>query len=118
MEYNTVCHVEFDATDLVSAQKFYEGLFGWTFCPFGDEMLVFQSGERHLGGITKVDKVSNGSSPSVWFNVEDLDASLAKVEELGGNIHTAKSMLPDVGWTACALDLDGNEVGLVEFVKA
>lgn len=114
---NTVCHIEFDVTDLARAQAFYEGLFGWSFRSFG-EMVVFASGDDHIGGMTRVDEVKAGSSPSVWFDVVDLDEMLAKATTLGAKTIADKQMLPGVGFTAQVADLDGNRIGLVQFVKS
>lgn len=64
---NRICHIEFHVTDVARAQRFYEGLFGWTFRPFHDEMVVFGFGDEHIGGLQRVDAVTSGSSPSIWF---------------------------------------------------
>lgn len=114
---NTVCHVEFDSTDLERSQRFYEGLFGWKFRAFTDQMVVFGTDEGHVGGLERVDRVTAGSSPSVWFDVDDLDAYVAKVNGLGGNLLREKSRVPHVGWSAQVADPDGNPVGLVQFVE-
>lgn len=114
---NTVCHIEFDVTDLHRAQAFYEGLFGWSFRSFG-EMVVFAAGDEHIGGMTRVDEVKAGASPSVWFDVVDLDEILAKATHLGAKSLAEKQMLPGVGFTAQVADLDGNPIGLVQFVKS
>ena len=79
---NTVCHIEFDVTDIARSQSFYEGLFGWSFRAFGD-MVVFAAGDDHIGGMTKVDAVRAGASPSVWFDVTDIDEKLATAAKLG-----------------------------------
>jgi predicted enzyme related to lactoylglutathione lyase len=114
---NQVCHIEFDVTDLERAQAFYEGLFGWHFRSFGD-MVVFGAGSDHVGGLTKVDQVTVGSSPSVWFDAEDLDATLKKGGELQAKTLAEKKLLEGVGYTAQIADPDGNPIGLVQFVKS
>ena len=40
---NTVCHIEFDVTDIARSQSFYAALFGWSFRAFGD-MVALQAG--------------------------------------------------------------------------
>ncbi len=114
---NTVCHIEFDVTDIPRAQAFYEGLFGWSFRAFG-EMVVFAAGDDHIGGMTRVDVVKAGASPSVWFDVVDIDENLTKAAELGAPTLAEKKMLPGVGFTAQVADPDGNPIGLVQFVKS
>jgi uncharacterized protein len=117
MACNTVCHVEFDSTDLERSQRFYEGLFGWKFRQFTDQMVVFGTDDGHVGGLEKVDAVSPGSTPSVWFQVADIDTCLSKVPGLGGSVLRPKGDLPHVGWSAQAADPDGNPVGLVQFAE-
>jgi len=112
---NTVCHVEFDSTDLERSQRFFEGLFGWKFRAFTDKMVVFGTDEGHVGGLEKVDAVRPGTTPSVWFRVPDIEAYVAKASGLGGSVLREKTELPHVGWSAQLADPDGNPVGLVQF---
>ncbi|MBX7131734.1 MAG: VOC family protein [Fimbriimonadaceae bacterium] len=114
---NTICHIEFDVTDIARSQSFFEALFGWSFRAFGD-MVVFAAGDDHIGGMTKVDTVKAGDSPSVWFDVADLDEKLATAAKLGAKTLSEKNMLPGVGFTAQVADPDGNPIGLVQFVKS
>lgn len=118
MGMNTVCHVEFDSTDLGRSQRFYEGLFGWKFRQFSDSMVVFGTDEGHVGGLEKVDTVAPGKTPSVWFQVADIETELGKVPGLGGSVLRGKTDLPHVGWSAQVADPDGNPVGLVQFAEA
>jgi uncharacterized protein len=115
MSVNTFCHIEFQSTDMARTQAFLGGMFGWYFRAFDDDMVVFGLGDEHLGGLTKVDKVEAGMSPTVWIQVLDVDASLAKAESLGGKIVTGKQPVPNVGWSGLVADQDGNHIGLVQF---
>src|SRR5690349_15971098 len=99
MSMNSVCHVEFDSTDLERSQRFYEGLFGWKFRAFSDEMVVFGTDEGHVGGLEKREKVTPGSSPSVWFQVSEISEYTAKAAGLGGSVVREKTDLPHVGWS-------------------
>lgn len=115
MANNTFCHIEFQVTDLGRAQKFYGDLFEWKFRAFGDEMVVFGAGDDHLGGLTKVDTVASGLSPSVWIEADNIEKYLSAAVAAGGAVHSQKSEVPHVGWSAVILDPDGNHVGLVQF---
>lgn len=117
MAKNTICHVEWDVTDLDRAQKFYAAVFDWTFRAFGDDMVVFGVGDQHLGGLMKVDAVRAGSSPSVWIEVEDVDRFLDKAKAAGGSVLKSKSPVPNVGWSGQFQDPDGNAVGIVQFAQ-
>jgi uncharacterized protein len=112
---HSVCHIEFSVTDIARSQAFYESLFGWTFRSFGGEMVVFGKDEKHIGGLQVASSVTPGTSPSVWFDVEDVEAMAQKAASLGGSIVEAKDEVPHVGWVAIVGDPDGNRVGLVQF---
>lgn len=114
--YNSICHIELEVTDLNRSRAFYEGLFGWKFADFAiPDMMIFGQGDTHLGGLMRVDEVHAGRSPSIWFRVEDLDGMVARAQELGGSVVSPRSPVPNVGWSACVGDPDGNPVGLVEY---
>jgi predicted enzyme related to lactoylglutathione lyase len=115
MAKNQVCHIEWTVTDLVRAQRFYAAMFDWSFQEFGSDMVVFGAGTEHIGGLTKAETVSIGTSPSVWIETDDIDAQLEKALALGGVCASPKSPVPGVGWSAVAADPDGNPIGLVQF---
>lgn len=115
MNYNNLCHVEYFVRDLDQAQAFYQGLFGWDFRSFGDDMRVFGQQGNHIGGLAKRDTVNPGESPSLWFQVQDLEATMARAVELGGQRASERSDVPGVGWSGVVADPDGNAVGLVQY---
>jgi hypothetical protein len=77
---------ELSSPDTAASTTFYSGLFGWDVAPFEgiDNYFVIRVGEASNGGITVPQ--APGTSPHwlVYFGVDDLDASLAKLEQLGG----------------------------------
>jgi predicted enzyme related to lactoylglutathione lyase len=81
---------ELGTPDLDGSAAFYGGLFGWTTEPIeGGDMpyLVIKTADgRNNGGIRP--PMPPGTPPFwlVYFAAEDLDASLARVSELGGNV--------------------------------
>jgi predicted enzyme related to lactoylglutathione lyase len=81
---------ELNSPDLDASSAFYGGLFGWTVAPFGggpEPYLSIKNGDANAGGIRPL---SQPGAPPYWlayFGVEDLDAALAKVAELGGTKH-------------------------------
>lgn len=117
MAKNSICHIEFESTDLARSQAFLEKMFEWTFRSFGDTMVVFGLGDTHLGGLQKVETVSAGRSPSVWVEVDDVDAYLSKASGCGGAIKSGKSLVEGVGWSAEITDPDGSSIGLVQFER-
>lgn len=114
--YHNICHIEIEVTDLDAGRAFYEGLFAWKFSDFGiPDMVVFGQDDKHIGGLMRVDQVSAGNSPSIWFRVKDVDASVAQAQALGAGVLSPKSAVPNVGWSACITDPFGNHVGMVQF---
>jgi predicted enzyme related to lactoylglutathione lyase len=88
-----LCWNELASPDLDASAAFYRDLFGWTIEPYeGTERpyLVIRNGDRGNGGIRPAQQ---GEPPnwSAYFATEDVDASLAKVEELGG-----KQLMPPI----------------------
>ncbi|HXW59558.1 MAG TPA: VOC family protein [Solirubrobacteraceae bacterium] len=78
---------ELASPDLDESQAFYGGLFGWTFSPLQgspEPYLVIENAERGNGGIRPLAPPGMPPHWLVYFGVEDLDASLAKLAELGG----------------------------------
>ncbi len=78
---------ELVSPDLDASSAFYGGLFGWSVAEFeGSPMkyLSIKNGEANNGGMREPQE---GEPPCwlVYFGVEDIDAALAKVTELGGS---------------------------------
>ena len=51
--------------------------------------------------------------PIVYFGVEDVDAAIARVKELGGT-GGEKQEIPGVGYYAHCADTEGNLIGLYQ----
>jgi predicted enzyme related to lactoylglutathione lyase len=49
-----------------------------------------------------------------YITIESVDEYLAKVKKLGGKILVPKQQVPTVGWIVAALDLEGNQFGLLQ----
>jgi predicted enzyme related to lactoylglutathione lyase len=110
----TLVHFEFPADDAGRARGFWSGLFGWKFRDAGipgmDYQLV-QTGPGQGGAVYPSDGGRRG--PIVYFDTDDIDASIAKVRELGGNA-ADKQPIPHVGWFAPCSDTEGNEFSLFQ----
>ena len=74
---------EIGVSSTVRAREFYGALFGWTF-ETGPAMKGFAISTPGVpGGMHPGDK---GAWPYVFFRVDDMDAALKRVVELGGEI--------------------------------
>ena len=106
-----IVHVEFLAEDVDRAQRFWSGLFGWNFGDSGMPGMDYrmaQTGEQSGAAIYASD--SRGH-PKYYFDTDDIDASSAKVRELGGTADE-KAPVPTHGWFAVCTDSEGNEFHL------
>jgi uncharacterized protein len=105
-------HVEFPAGDTQKARDFWGGLFGWQFQAFEgspSEYHMTQFSETQGGAITEAEGDKRG--PRVYFDVDDINVSTARVSELGGQGGQALPV-PTMGWFAVCSDSEGNEFGL------
>ncbi len=85
------------------ARGFYSGLFGWQFQPFeegGDYQMTYEA-----GGAVYTSPESKGIV--VYFGTSDIDSSVAKVRELGGESCRAPGH-PE-RWPLCHLHRHGRE---------
>jgi len=77
-----VVHIEFAAQDMNRAQKFWEGVGGWSIADSGMpgiDYRMFQEGDQ--GGALME---SDTKGPVVYLGSDDIDADLGKVSELRG----------------------------------
>lgn len=109
---------ELDTRDLPGAERFYGAVFGWTAEPIEqDGDVVYASWKlagRTVGGIMPMNESFPAEVPANWlvyFGVDDLDASVRKVEELGGQVRMPRMQMP-AGAFAVVADQHGATLGL------
>lgn len=86
-EHEKLNYVEFAAKDLEQTKKFFIHVFDWKFEDYGPEYIAF-SNQGLDGGFFKAELSStteNGGALLVFFSHE-IEATLSKVEEAGGQI--------------------------------
>ena len=96
-----LCWNELAAADLDSAPDFYGGLFGWT-----TRYLTVKNVEAVNGGMREK-QPEEPPNWSVYFAVEDVDAALARVTELGGGAIAGPFEMAGTAKTAVARDPQG-----------
>ncbi len=90
-EPGAFCWNELNTRDPDKARGFYGELFNWTFDEIEHPMttmLTIKNGDRYNGSIFKMVE-QMGDMPACWmayFSVEDCDATVAKLVELGGQV--------------------------------
>jgi len=77
-------YVEFPATDIAAAKRFYANAFGWRFTDYGPDYTSFEDG-RLSGGFRKVERAAAGG-PLIVLYARDLEKALARVREAGAKI--------------------------------
>jgi predicted enzyme related to lactoylglutathione lyase len=111
-----VVHVEFPSQDADRAQRFWEGVGGWSFQDSGMpgiDYRMFQDGESGGAVFPKEGSMADVEGPVLYFGSDDIDADLAKVRELGGEAED-KQPIPTVGWFARCKDTEGNPFSLFQ----
>jgi len=107
-------HFEVLAQDADRATKFYSGVFGWEFSDSGmpgiDYRMV-RTGEDQGGAVMASESGKTGLV--VYFDTDDIDASVAKVREAGGDAED-KQPIPGIGWFSGCKDTEGNEFSLYQ----
>jgi len=103
-------HFELPAEDTARARGFWSGVFGWSFADpgMGVEYWMTRTGDEQGGAV-----YPGEGGLLLYFDSEDIDATLAKVAELGGKAGD-KSPIPHVGWFAHCTDTEGNTFGIFQ----
>jgi uncharacterized protein len=105
-------HFEIAASDDSRAMDFYKSVFGWDFqdagMPGGTYNLT-QAGGEPGGAVYAMEGVE--PSVLVYFDTDDIEGSIAKVRDAGGQADD-KQPIPSVGWFSLCTDTEGNRFGL------
>jgi predicted enzyme related to lactoylglutathione lyase len=86
-EHAKINYVEFAARDLGATKSFFQAAFGWAFTDYGPDYAAF-AGQGLDGGFYRADQAASTASGSalIVFYSHDLEATLARVVEAGGQV--------------------------------
>src|SRR5260221_13917533 len=103
-----IVHFELPSTDADRASAFWNGLFGWSFESSAMEEFDYRMSPTSEGcaGAIFPDPSKAGTGPLVYFDTDDVDASVAQVRELGGQ-GADKSPVGGHGWFSVCHDTEG-----------
>jgi len=117
-----VVHFEIPFDDGDRARSFYQSAFGWNIVhvpemsytmvstgPMSEQGPSLEPG--YIGG-GMMQRADGFQGPVITVDVDDIDASLAKVEELGGTTVRARQEVGQMGFAAYFTDPEGNLMGL------
>lgn len=107
-----IVHFEIPADDTEAARAFWGGLFGWRFEAYPGAPGEYSNAridETSGAAITGMEPGRRGAR--AYFDVDDIDAGIARVAELGGQADP-KMPVPGMGWFSMCRDPHGNDFGL------
>lgn len=117
-----VVHFEIPADDLSRASEFYRAAFGWDVSSVaGMDYAMLGTTTSDASGMPKDPGAINGgmllrdearTGPIITVDVDDIDAALQRIEDLGGAIVLPKQEVMGMGYTAYFVDSEGNVMGL------
>ena len=103
-----IVHYELEAEDADRAQAFWSGLFGWQFQGSGMPEMDYRMAQiSDTAGVAIYPSKQRQGFPNVYHATGDLDASAARIRELGGEAGE-KTPVPGHGWFAACKDTEGN----------
>jgi len=103
-------YIEFNVKDIPRAKQFYGDVFGWTFTDYGPEYCEFRDG-RLSGGFATAHTVSAKGGPLVILYASNLEETLSRVEDAGGQISRPIFDFPG-GQRFHFVDPEGYELGV------
>jgi uncharacterized protein len=113
--HHTIDYIELPVEDVAAAKAFYAQAFGWSFTDYGPEYAGIQhpteAGEE-VGGLNGAGVDGpRGEGPLVQLYSDDLEASVAAVEQAGGTITVPPFGFPG-GRRFHFTDPAGNQLGI------
>jgi uncharacterized protein len=124
---NPVVHFEIPYENRERMAKFYESAFAWKLEMLGEEM------GHYVLATTAIADARKGSSagainggffpkkpdwpaqyPSIVIGVEDIQASMKKVAQAGGNVLGEPYEIPGIGKYVAFMDTDGNRLSMLQ----
>ena len=113
MSQHPIVHVEIPAADQESTGVL-QRLFGWNYQAYPEmDYAMFEAEGGPGGGFPKVDgQMVTPGAVLVYVGTDDIEASLAKAEALGGSTVVPKTEIPGQGWFAVFSDPTGNKLAL------
>jgi predicted enzyme related to lactoylglutathione lyase len=106
-----VVHFEIGCRDKAKTEKFFADLFGWTMSSAGPASMIDTGGGGGIHGHISALGHEPHHYVTVYVQVDDLRAYLARAEALGGRTLVPPVDIP-AGSFAWLADPDGNTIGL------
>lgn len=116
---NTFGWYDLMTKDLGAAKAFYTEVIGWKTEGWeGGEYTMWRVGDCNIGGLMKLpEEAAKMGAPPSWLGyvmVDDIDATLKRVPQLGGQVHKGSTDIPNVGKFAIVADPQGASFALFQ----
>ena len=115
-EHGALCWNELNTRNFDKAKAFYSAVFGWGWTD-NPEYGEFKVGDRVVGGVMPMGDQHPPEVPEHWmvyFAVDDIDASVAKIKELGGSTMMEPFEAGGVGKMVVAMDPQGAAFSVIQ----
>ncbi len=116
-----IVHVEIASADNDAQKAFYSALLGWQVneVPMGDDFTytMFNTGVDMGVALSEIGEGMNPGDVILYFHSDDLDADMARVEELGGQVILPRQEVPGFGALGMFRDPTGNRVAFWQSVN-
>lgn len=120
-----VVHFEIGCKDIAKTREFYSKLLGWEYAPSPEA----QPGAPSMAMIANLGPFAQNKTDGIgghiaamghpphqyvtfYAQVDDIEATLAHAQTLGGSTLIPKQEVPGMGWFAWFKDPEGNVLGL------
>jgi predicted enzyme related to lactoylglutathione lyase len=125
MKKNPIVHFEIYADDPGKLAQFYSSLFDWAIEPVpGMDYRMVKTADTDARGMTTQPGINGGlvkrpagfdaRAPVNYVNVDSLDASVKRAQDLGARVTRERSPVPGMGWFAMLTDPQGNHFAMWE----
>ena len=112
---NPVCHFDIGCRDLGKTSAFYKEAFDWTMEPNGELQVMVNTGsDRGINGMITALGHEPHNYVMCYVETEDIEASAARIQELGGEVLIGPLPIPGGGKFAWWKDPEENLMGLFE----
>lgn len=125
-----VIHFEMPYQDSERLSKFYRDTFGWDMhnlgAQMGDYVMATTTDIDDNNMITVPGTINGGffpaaagapTAPSVVISVDDIHATIKKINETGGNVLGEPMDIPGIGTYVNFMDTEGNRVSILQPVE-
>lgn len=109
-----ICHIEIPSKDFEKAAAFYKAVFDWETQMIPQmNYAMYKAPSGVNGGFSGELEIYQKPGVVFYIEVENIDASLKKIEKNGGKTIKGKTEIaPEMGFYAIFGDAEGNTLGL------